>query len=428
MPTDKNFGRINVLIVDDSIVFREYMLRELEKDKDIGAVLTAADAYEAVDNINKYDLDVLIIDVNMPKMNGVEFMKRIMSQYPIPIIGVSSNEDFARDTTNAGAVDFIEKPGFGPGRDIDTFFKTVLDRVKKASKLSANKKGYDRRHEQDKQVKQTGQVGQAGFAGQTGQAGQAGQTGQTGKAGQVGQAGQTGQRPDNFQTKDRQGGGIYRNERGYAENNSGARTYGRSHIKGGISPWRKHTDKVIIAIGASAGGTEAIAELVSALPSGLPGIVIVQHMPPDFTAMFAERLNSICRFETREAKNGDIVMPDTALVAPGNFQLRVVKTSISFSVNVASGEKVSGHCPSVDVMFSSVAACAGQRAIGVILTGMGRDGANGLLEMRRRGAKTVGQDEQTCVVYGMPKVAYDLGAVIYQLPLKQIAGKILDLL
>ena len=196
----------------------------------------------------------------------------------------------------------------------------------------------------------------------------------------------------------------------------------------GFTHGKKITDKVVIAIGASTGGTEAIAGLVSSLPAGLPGIIIVQHMPQDFTTMFAERLNSLCNFEAREAKNGDLIEPGLALVAPGSFQLRMTKMADDYCVSVLPGEKVSGHCPSVDVLFSSVAAAAGSRAIGVILTGMGKDGSDGLLEMRKRGAKTIGQDEKSCVVYGMPKVAYDKGAVMYQLPLERIPAKILELL
>jgi two-component system chemotaxis response regulator CheB len=224
------------------------------------------------------------------------------------------------------------------------------------------------------------------------------------------------------------GTNIYRSKSGRNQAAGGEGAGISSYQAQNAKLWRKPTDKVLIAIGASTGGTEAIAELVSALPAGLPGIVIVQHMPQDFTSMFADRLHSICSFEASEAKDGDIVAANTALVAPGNYQLRVVRRFNGFGVSVAPGEKVSGHCPSVDVMFRSVAEVAGARAIGVILTGMGQDGAYGLLEMKNNGAKTIGQDEKSCVVYGMPKVAYDIGAVDYQLPISQIAAKILELL
>ena len=191
----------------------------------------------------------------------------------------------------------------------------------------------------------------------------------------------------------------------------------------------KNTKIKIIAIGASTGGTDAIASIVGALPSGLPGILIVQHMPADFTGMFANRLNSICSFPVFEAKNGDKILPNMALVAPGELQLKVVRdTDGGFAVNVYNGKKVSGHSPSVDVMFSSVAETIGQHAMGVILTGMGQDGSNGLLEMRKKGALTIGQDEKSSVVYGMPKVAFEKGAVCYQMPLNQISMKIRALL
>ena len=191
----------------------------------------------------------------------------------------------------------------------------------------------------------------------------------------------------------------------------------------------KNTNIKIIAIGASTGGTDAIASIVSALPAGLPGILIVQHMPADFTGMFANRLNSICSFPVWEAKNGDKISPNTALVAPGELQLKVVRDADGGnSVNIYTGKKVSGHSPSVDVMFSSVAVAIGKYALGVILTGMGQDGAAGLLEMRRAGAVTIGQDEKSSIVYGMPKVAYDKGAVCYQMPLNQISAKIQSLL
>ena len=194
------------------------------------------------------------------------------------------------------------------------------------------------------------------------------------------------------------------------------------------APLPRHTGKRVIAIGASTGGTEAIFRVLRDLPADLPCIVVVQHMPGEFTGMFADRLNAACAFPVREARNGDRVAPSAAFVAPGGFQLRVSRTSDALGLSVAPGGKVSGHCPSVDVLFSSVAASVGANAIGVILTGMGSDGANGLLEMRRAGAQTVGQDKATSIVYGMPKAAYDVGAVACQLPIGQIAEKIVSLL
>lgn len=182
--------------------------------------------------------------------------------------------------------------------------------------------------------------------------------------------------------------------------------------------------KTIIAMGASTGGTEAIHQVVRELRQDIPGIVMVQHMPVGFTAMYAERLNKECEVTVKEAKSGDIVRRGQVLLAPGDKQMRLVKVNGVYQVECRMGPKVSGHCPSVDVLFESVAKTAGRDAIGVLMTGMGRDGAKGLLEMKRKGAVTIGQDEKTCIVYGMPKEAYEIGAVTYQVPLGQIAQKL----
>lgn len=188
----------------------------------------------------------------------------------------------------------------------------------------------------------------------------------------------------------------------------------------GKGDWKQ----TIIAMGASTGGTEAIHQVIKGLKSDIPGIVMVQHMPVGFTAMYAQRLNSECEVEVKEARSGDIVRQGLVLLAPGDKQMRLVKVNGMYQVECRPGPKVSGHCPSVDVLFESVAKVAGRDAIGVLMTGMGRDGAKGLLEMRQKGAVTIGQDEKTCIVYGMPKEAYEIGAVMYQVPLGQIAQKL----
>ena len=180
----------------------------------------------------------------------------------------------------------------------------------------------------------------------------------------------------------------------------------------------------IIAIGASTGGTEALVTVMKGIRKDAPGIVIVQHMPEGFTQMYAQRLDNECGLSVKEAKTGDIVQRGQVLLAPGDKQMRIVKVNKTYQVECRSGPRVSGHCPSVDVLFESVAKVAGKDAIGVLMTGMGRDGAQGLLEMRKAGAFTIGQDEKTCIVYGMPKAAYDLGAVTVQVPLEQISQKI----
>ena len=181
---------------------------------------------------------------------------------------------------------------------------------------------------------------------------------------------------------------------------------------------------LVIAMGASTGGTEALYTVIRELHKDIPGIVMVQHMPVGFTAMYAERLNNECEVDVKEAKSGDVVKAGQVLLAPGDKHMRLVKVNGVYQVECRTGPKVSGHCPSVDVLFESVAKTAGKDAIGVLMTGMGRDGAQGLLEMRKRGAITIGQDESTCVVYGMPKEAYEIGAVNYQVPVGQIAQKL----
>lgn len=186
---------------------------------------------------------------------------------------------------------------------------------------------------------------------------------------------------------------------------------------------------LIVAIGASTGGTEAILSVVKEFGTDIPGIVAVQHMPPGFTKMYAKRLNDNCRIQVKEAETGDRVIPGRMLIAPGGDRhMRLVKVSGEYRVDIKPGPKVNGHCPSVDVLFDSVAKTAGADAVGIILTGMGGDGAKGLLAMRRAGARTIGQDESTCIVYGMPKVAYDLGAVERQDKLSDIAGRTYTLL
>jgi two-component system chemotaxis response regulator CheB len=188
------------------------------------------------------------------------------------------------------------------------------------------------------------------------------------------------------------------------------------------------TTNKILAIGASTGGTEALKDVLMGLPRNAPGTIIVQHMPSNFTGPFAERLNGLCAMEVREAKNGDSITPGVALIAPGDYHMVVRRSGARYYVEIGSGEKVSGHRPSVDVLLNSVAKIAGSNAIGVILTGMGGDGARGLLSMRNAGSRTLGQDELSCVVYGMPKVAFDIGAVEKQLPLNKIAQEIINLI
>ncbi|KAF5080021.1 Chemotaxis response regulator protein-glutamate methylesterase [anaerobic digester metagenome] len=336
--------RIKVLIVDDSLVFRESLSREISKDPDIEVVGTATDPYMARDLIIKLKPDVLTLDVEMPKMNGIDFLKKLMPQYPLPVIVVSSVSKNVLDALDAGAVEFVTKPNVTRPGGMASFVNELIIKIKIAS---------------------TAKVG----------------------------------------------------------NRKSDYTPSRPVANQGIDTMSK-----IIAIGASTGGTDAIHTVISSLPRDMPPIIIVQHMPPVFTKLYAERLNNTCELEVKEAEDGDALRPGRVLIAPGNFQMRLAKRGTGYIVKCTQEEKVSGHCPSVDVLFDSVAAVAGRQSVGVILTGMGRDGANGLLKMKKTGAYTIGQDEKSSVVYGMPMVAYNIGAVDKQLPLDRIADEIIRFL
>lgn len=335
---------IRVLVVDDSVFFRNILVQCLQTDPYIEVVAHVGDPYQARDAIIKYRPDVMTLDVEMPKMSGIEFLRKLMPQYPLPVVVISALNGKVFDALEAGAVDFVNKPSGMNRTQLNNFVKCeLITKIKIAS---------------------TAKVGKLKTA---------------------------------------------------KPNVSGA-----TAVKGNSNS--------IIAIGASTGGTEAILEVIKHFDRDIPGIVMVQHMPVGFTKMYAERLNNQCRITVKEAQTGDKVLPGQALLAPADRQMRVVKVGDSYQVECRGTERVSGHCPSADVLFQSVAKSAGKNAIGILLTGMGADGASGLLTMRRMGARTIGQDEESCVVYGMPKVAYDMGAVQYQLSLTSIAGKVYGLL
>ena len=335
---------IRVLVVDDSVMFRNLLVKGLDADPAIEVVAQAEDAYAARDAIIKYKPDVMTLDVELPKMSGIEFLKKLMPQYPLPVVMLSSLNDKVFDALDAGAVDFVNKPNNMNRTQLNDFLTQEL-----ATKIK---------------IASTAKVGKL-------------------------------KRVD-------------------------------------ISAISSHSITAnkdqIVAIGASTGGTEAIYEVVKQFKRDIPGVVIVQHMPPGFTKMYADRLNNQCEVAVKEATTGDRVLQGQVLIAPGDRHMRVVKVGGMYQVECKGTDKVNGHCPSVEVLFNSVAKVAGKNAVGVILTGMGGDGAKGLLEMRNAGAQTIGQDEASCVVYGMPKVAYDIGAVQYRMPLTQIAGKVYSLL
>lgn len=340
---------IRVLIVDDSYFARKFLSDAISNDPALEVVGTASDAYEARDKIVGLSPDVMTLDVDMPRMNGLDFLRQLLPQYPLPVLVVSAASNLVFEAMQAGAVDFVSKANVSDERSREAFISELIVKIKVASIAKVGK------------LKKTAPA-PAG-AGGSGGAGSAG-----------GKAGIPGTR--------------------------------------------------IIALGASTGGTEATSDILKNLSRDLPGIVMVQHMPPVFTKLYADRLNNTCPMEVKEAQDGDEVLPGRALLAPGDFQMQLVKRGNGFRVKVYEGEKVSGHCPSVDVLFSSVAKFAGANALGILLTGMGADGAQGLLEMKKAGATTIGQNKETCVVYGMPMVAKNLGAVDFELPLESIAGKV----
>lgn len=337
--------QIRVLVVEDSLVFRELMVQNLNKDPAIQVVAAVRDPFEARDALLEYKPDVMTLDLELPRMNGIDFLRMLMPQYPLPVVVVSSASDKVFDALNAGAVEFVEKPKATDRTQIEAFVRNELPiKIKIAS------------------IARIGNI----------------------------------------------------------------KKVSRTVTKPSVSIDNK---EMIVAIGASTGGTEAIATVIKEFGPDIPGVVIVQHMPAGFTEMYARRLDDECRVHVKEAKTGDMVLPGQVLLAPGgDAHMQVVRMNGGYQVICKKGPKVNGHCPSVDVLFHSVAEVAGKRALGIILTGMGGDGAKGLLAMRQAGARTIGQDESTCIVYGMPKVAYELGAVEYQEKLPDIAKRTYSIL
>jgi two-component system, chemotaxis family, protein-glutamate methylesterase/glutaminase len=340
-----------VLIVDDSALVRQMMTEILSRDPGIQVVGSAADPYAAWEKIQRLRPDVITLDVEMPRMDGLTFLEKLMRVHPLPVLMVSSLTDRGCDTTiralELGAVDFVTKPKIDVVRGTAEISGEIVAKVKMigGAKVRANAKS----SQSD-----------------------------------------------------------------------------RSAAPGSSTQSFKGTHKVV-AIGASTGGTEALREVLCGLPSDAPGIVIVQHMPEHFTRSFAERLDSLTKIKVSEARDGDRVLPGHALIAPGNYHTELVRSGADYRVRVFGGEPVNRHRPSVDVLFQSCAQAAGQNAVGVILTGMGDDGARGLVAMRTAGARTIAQDEATCVVFGMPKEAIARGGVEFIEPLHRVAQTTLRL-
>lgn len=369
-------GKIRVLIVDDSLFFRTSLERMLKRDPQIEIVGMAYDAADAMQKIQQLRPSVVTLDVEMPKMNGIEFLGKLLPVYRVPVVVVSSAPVRVFDALSAGAVDFVRKPELKSPADFAAFAEDLAEKIKAASMAHVHLR-----------------------------------TAAPAPAPAARPAVQRAAAPSPVSAA--------------ATAASAAAALRPQALGGPINAAKKDT---LIAIGASTGGTEATIAVVKNLPAATPGIVIVQHMPPVFTNMYAQRLNRICNMSAVEATDMMRVEQGKIIVAAGDFQLRVMHDAQGYYVTVRPGEKVSGHCPSVDVMFESVAAAAGARSIGVLLTGMGQDGANGLLKMRQRGAYTIGQDQESCVVYGMPAVAFEIGAVTKQLPVDQITADIVGFL
>lgn len=349
-----------VLIVDDSAVIRQVLSGIVESDPGLEVMGAVADPIFALRRMENEWPDVIISDVEMPRMDGISFLRKLMAERPTPVVVCSSLTDQGAKTTlqaiDAGAIEVIAKPKIGGKQGLVECTQLILDAVKSAAHARLKKAS---RKPQLSPVRKSQPKLSADVM------------------------------------------LDYRSE--------GA---------------MKETTQRIVAIGTSTGGTQALQEILTALPRGVEGMIIVQHMPEKFTAAFAERLNGMCQIEIKEAQNGDRVLPSRALIAPGGKHMLLKRDGAQYRVEVKDGPLVSRHRPSVDVLFRSVARYAGHNAMGVIMTGMGDDGAAGLLEMHQAGAKTLAQDEDSCVVYGMPKEAVKRGGVDQSVSLYALAEKI----
>ena len=336
--------KIRVLIVDDSAVVRKIFSEELSKHPDIEIVGTAPDPFVARDKIVALNPDVITLDIEMPRMDGLTFLRKLMKYYPLPAIIVSSltprGGKLTLEAMEIGAVDVISKPG--ASYTVGDMSSQLAEKIRAASRARIISKDSDTAAVETAPLKALAQ-----------------------------------------------------------------------------------TSHKVIAIGASTGGTEALKQVLTRLPANSPGITVVQHMPANFTAAFADRLNSLCQMTVREARDNDSVVPGLALIAPGNFHMILRRSGARYYVEVKTGPMVHHQRPAVDILFKSTAKYAGANAIGVILTGMGADGAEGLLEMKMAGAGTIAQDEQSCVVFGMPKEAIKMGAADKVLSLDQIAPEMM---
>lgn len=337
---------IRLLIIDDSAIVRKVLSQELSKYPDIEVVGTAPNPYVGRDKILTLNPDVITLDVEMPRMDGITFLKKLMKHYPLPVIIVSAltprGSGMSIEALEIGAVDVVPKPG--GSYSVGDIGRELAEKIRVASRANVRGRGSDENREAMTPEPATAM---------------------------------------------------------------------------------KQTSNKVVAIGASTGGTEALKNVLRRMPANSPGIVVVQHMPANFTTAFSRRLDEACAVSVKEAENNDSVTPGRVLIAPGNYHMILRRSGARYYVEIKDGPMVHHQRPSVDILFKSTARYAGANAVGVILTGMGADGAQGLLEMRQAGARTLAQDEQSCVVYGMPKEAVRIGAVEKELPLSDMAEEIM---
>jgi len=353
--------KVRVLIVDDSATVRQTMTAILQEDPAIEVIGAAGDPFAAARRIMKEVPDVITLDVEMPRMDGITFLKKLMAQHPIPVVMCSSLVETGSQTLmqalEAGAVDIVQKPKIGVAEQLTESKLQICDIVKAAARARIGRNGAPHRTSESLL-------------------------------------------PEKKLTADAM-----------------------------LPPPSRHamarTTETIICIGASTGGTQSLTEVLTTLPADCPGIVIVQHMPERFTTSFAQRLDSLCQVEVKEAADGDTVLRGRVLIAPGNYHTLLERSGARYYVSVKQGPLVSRHRPSVDVLFRSAAQSAGSNAVGVIMTGMGDDGARGLEEMKQAGAYTIAQDEATSIVFGMPKEAIARDCVDRIVPLQNIAQEML---
>lgn len=335
---------IKVLVVDDSALIRSLLSEIVKAEKDMILVGAAPDAYVAKDLVNKFSPDVITLDIEMPKVDGLTFLEKLMKARPTAVLMISTLTEQGADSTlralELGAVDYIAKPKLSVAQGIEQYRELIVEKIR----LTAMAK---------------------------------------------------------------------------------VRRYKQPEKKTDLKIKLVGTEK-IIAIGASTGGTEAIKDFIVQLPANSPAVVITQHMPPGFTTSYAQRLNSLSKLNVCEVKGGERILPGNAYLAPGNFHLLIERSGADYRAKLSDSPRVSGHKPSVDVMFQSLAEHAAQNTVAVIMTGMGKDGAAGMLELHKGGAYTLAQDEQSCVVFGMPKEAINMNAVDTVLPLENLASAVVS--